>query len=265
MQQDMTAGGALLPRVGHRPVAGAVEVRLLDAAGPGEARAAERLAAILAPEEQQRAASFVRAADRNLYLVAHVGLRLLLGACLGVPPAAVDLRRAPCPLCGALHGRPEVAAEPALHFSLSHSGTVALCAVAAEPVGVDVETSPAGASGAELAGALHPMERHALALLPEERRAEAFLHCWVRKEAYLKGIGTGLGIDPATMRVGLGPQYGDPAPPSLGGWTLAPVPAPVGSVAAVALLHGDAPAVTVRPLPLGAVVAAADRTAGESA
>ncbi|WP_063795893.1 4'-phosphopantetheinyl transferase family protein [Streptacidiphilus griseoplanus] len=251
---DMTAGAALLPEAGHRPAAGAVEVGLLHAAAPGEVQAAEHLAGILSAEERKRADAFVRAADRALYLVSHVGLRLLLGAPLGVPPGSLDLRRAPCPLCGALHGRPEVAAEPELHFSLSHAREYAICATAAAPVGADLEAA-ANAPGVELVpSTLHPEERAALAALPEERQPEAFLHCWVRKEAYLKGLGTGLGTAPDSVRVGLGPQLQQAPEPPLDGWSLAPVTAPRGYAAAVALLHPGPVEVTVRPLSLAAVV-----------
>ncbi|WP_377270651.1 4'-phosphopantetheinyl transferase family protein [Peterkaempfera sp. SMS 1(5)a] len=244
---------ALLPEAGHRPAAGAVEVRMLHATAPGEVRAAEQLAGILSAEERKRAEGFVRAADRGLYLVSHVGLRLLLGAQLGVAPGSVDLRRAPCPLCAALHGRPEVAAEPELHFSLSHAGEYAMCATAAVPVGADLEAA-ANAPGIELVPTtLHPEERSALAALPEERQAEAFLHCWVRKEAYLKGLGTGLGMAPDTVRVGLGPQLQQTPEPPLDGWSLAPVSAPRGYAAAVALLHPGTVAVTVRQLSIAAV------------
>jgi 4'-phosphopantetheinyl transferase len=214
-------------------------------ATPEEVDAAERRADILGPEERRRAAAFRRPADRDLYLVSHVGLRVLLGFRLGLAPASVELRRAACPLCGGPHGRPEAATAPDLHFSLSHAHGLALCALAGTPVGIDLEAA-ASVPDASLVRQLHPVERAAIGRLPVSRRADAFLHCWVRKEAYLKGIGTGLGIDPDMVHVGLGPRHGDTSPPELDGWGLATVPVPLGHAAAVALRHPDAFAVEVR-------------------
>jgi 4'-phosphopantetheinyl transferase len=143
-----------------------------------------------------------------------------------------------------------VAAEPPLHFSLSHAGEYALCGVAAAPVGVDLEAA-AGVPGTELVPTtLHPAEQRTLAALPEARQPEAFLHCWVRKEAYLKGLGIGLGMDPTTVHVGLGPVHGGGAERSPGGWSLTAVPAPPGYAAAAALKHPGPVTATARRLSL---------------
>ncbi|MEK8173122.1 4'-phosphopantetheinyl transferase superfamily protein [Streptomyces sp. M19] len=57
--------------------------------------------------------------------------------------------------------------------------------------------------------------------MPEAARPAAFARCWTRKEAYLKGIGTGLSQDPSVSYVGTGV---DPVP--VGPWTMADVPSP---------------------------------------
>ncbi|WP_346268225.1 4'-phosphopantetheinyl transferase superfamily protein [Streptomyces sp. SCUT-3] len=67
---------------------------------------------------------------------------------------------------------------------------------------------------------------------PADRPA-AFARCWTRKEAYLKGTGTGLGEDPSRTPVGAGPRP-EPVP----GWLLADVPVPTGHAAAWALRTG---------------------------
>ena len=170
---------------------------------------------ILDQDERGRAAALRRPADRASHLVSHVGLRSLLGRYLGVPAREVPLTRDPCPLCGGPHGRPSVAGSP-LHFSLSHSGNLARLAFAATPVGADTEVIPTRAVAEEVAEALHPREREELGLLPAADRPLAFTRAWVRKEAYLKGLGTGLAGDPAATYVGSGPR-----PSGLTGpWTL---------------------------------------------
>ncbi|WP_410537962.1 4'-phosphopantetheinyl transferase family protein [Streptomyces sp. KL2] len=173
--------------------------------------------------ELARAESFVRAHDRLLYLSAHIALRRLLAAYLRTRPRDVRLVREPCPGCGGPHGRPAVAGEPPpLHFSLSHSHGLALFGVAAEPVGVDVEKLPTQETVRLCGPVLHPAEQEELARLEPHERPRAFGRLWTRKEAYLKGIGTGLGRSLSADYLG---EYGGPdAPRGPAGWTVRNVP-----------------------------------------
>ncbi|MGX1880792.1 4'-phosphopantetheinyl transferase family protein [Streptomyces sp. NPDC055287] len=213
------------------PVEGAGAAPVLwsvDAERQGDA--AERLAVgVLDDGEKERAASFVREADRRCYVTAHVALRTLLGAWLGREPGAVRLHREPCPSCGGPHGRPATADGP-VHFSLSHSGNVALLACAAVPVGVDVEALPRPGVVREVAGDLHPRETAELSAVPEAGRPAAFARVWARKEAYLKGLGTGLSRGLSLDYLGTRPVAVNPV-----GWLIGDVAAPDGFAAAVAV------------------------------
>jgi 4'-phosphopantetheinyl transferase len=180
-------------------------------------------------QELARAAEFVRAADRDSYVCAHVALRRLLGAYLDIAPGNVTVERAPCLHCDEPHGRP-VLPDGALHFSLSHCTGLSLLAFATAPVGVDVEELVAPATVLEASDVLHPREAAELAQLPAAERPSAFTRVWTRKEAYLKGLGVGLSADPASDYVGSGP---DPA--LVPGWLLTDVVVPEGHCAAVAL------------------------------
>ncbi|MGR8007215.1 4'-phosphopantetheinyl transferase family protein [Streptomyces hypolithicus] len=215
-----------LPEAGAAPVLWSV-----DADRQGDV--AERLAGgVLDDGEKERAAGFRREADRRCYVAAHVALRTVLGACLGMEAGAVRLHREPCPSCGAPHGRPATADGP-VHFSLSHSGSVALLACARVPVGVDVEAVPRPGVAADIAGELHPAEVAELAAMPENERPDAFARAWARKEAYLKGLGTGLSRGLARDYVGTAVAWaGRPA-----GWRIGDVTAPAGFAAAVAFAH----------------------------
>lgn len=202
-------------------------------------------------EEAARARRFVRAADRTRFVAAHVGLRRLLGTYLGVAPSEVALSRAACPCCGGPHGRPQVLGAQ-FHFSMAHSADVVLYAVAAVPVGVDVEAvanveAAAGVAVRDLRGILDPAERSAVDAMPSTARARAILGCWVRKEAYLKGIGTGLAIDPAQVHVGCatGPTDEPVATDGPDGWGLVDLPMGTEHVAALALAATPATAIAV--------------------
>ena len=162
----------------------AVDVWSIELAGT--AARERRLSGVLDPDERARAARFVRPDDRVRYRVAHGALRTILGGCTGAAPA--DLRFA-----GGEHGKPLLAGGP--HFSLSHSGGIALVAVSRErEVGVDVEQVRPIADACDIA-------RRYLAALPARRIVDAsggerdrlFMVAWTAIEAILKAEGTGLG------------------------------------------------------------------------
>ncbi|GAA3390924.1 4'-phosphopantetheinyl transferase family protein [Streptomyces roseoviridis] len=214
---------------------------------PGAAFAAGLDTTVLDARERERAAAFVRPVDRTLYTAAHVALRTVLGGLLGERPEDLAFTREPCPCCGAAHGRPALAVPggdpsvpPPLHFSLSHTRGMVLIATAPVPVGADVELRPAPETVADLLSVLHPRERADIEAEEEPgRRAAAFGRIWARKEAYLKGLGTGLGR--ATTLDDLGGD-GDGDQAGAGehgrrpeGWTLYDLPCGPAHHAAVAL------------------------------
>ncbi|MEU6056335.1 4'-phosphopantetheinyl transferase superfamily protein [Streptomyces xanthochromogenes] len=153
--------------------------------------------------ERHRGASFLRPADAVLYLSAHIALRRVLAPYLQQAPEQIPFVREPCPGCGGPHGRPAVAVpDPPVHFSLSHSRGMALVAVASAPVGADVERVPRSDTVDICARSLHPDEQRELAAVAPEERHGAFGRIWTRKEAYLKGLGTGLSRQPSLDYLG---------------------------------------------------------------
>ena len=141
------------------------------------------------PEECARAERFIQTADRRLYIAAHAALRLLLGTTLGCHPTLVGL----------LHdaaGKPLLRGGSRIEFNHSHSGSIALIAMACEvAVGVDVERVRSVPDlDAIAARYLHPTEQRELSRLSSAERVEGFFRCWTRKEAYLKARGAGLSL-----------------------------------------------------------------------
>jgi 4'-phosphopantetheinyl transferase len=186
---------------------------------------------LLDAEETRRYRAFVRDRDRVSYGCAHVGLRRLMAAYVGAEPEEVAFARATCPTCGAPHGRPVLAGREMPQFSLSHSGDLVMIAVAGTTVGADVEGWPKLEFVNDISINLHPREHVELsALMEDEERRAAFVRCWTRKEAYLKGTGEGLSGTTSRDYVGTGVS-----PASLPGWELADCRLAEGYGAAVAV------------------------------
>lgn len=155
--------------------------------------------ALLSAEEAARAGRFVFDLDRRRFEAAHVDLRLRLGAVLGIPPGALHFSRGP-------YGKPAVEAPCAGQFNLSHSeATGALLWLPGESAcGVDVERRRSVRDrDAVAAQVFTAAECGALAALDADRRDDAFLRLWTRKEAVIKALGTGLSLPPTAVPVGL--------------------------------------------------------------
>ena len=145
---------------------------------------------LLPPDEILRADRFAFESLRMSYEVSHGALRVLLAQYLNCSPGELGFTFGP-------KGKPALRGDSRLRFNMSHSGELAVYAVAFDcEVGVDVEKvrdlsdleaiaerffSPAEAS--ELLSISEPALRQA-----------AFYRCWTRKESYIKSIGDGLSM-----------------------------------------------------------------------
>ncbi len=149
----------------------------------------DRCRLMLSVDERQRAAAFVFERDRARFINARAVLRVLLGRYLEVPPGQLAFQYG-------RHGKPALGGPslPAVQFSVSHSADVALYAVArGRHLGVDIEMNGRDADYQDLASRLFAADEvAALDALHGRERRETFFRCWTRKEAYLKGRGTGL-------------------------------------------------------------------------
>lgn len=162
---------------------------------------------VLSGEERDRARRFLNPAECDRYVCAHAAVRRALADVLGCAPAAVRLGREPCPGCGDLqHGPPSVLA-PATALRFSHSRSRFAWLLAIEPegrrVGADIEqVRSIGAFDSMVGSCLTPAERsYVTGGADEPERRSRFYRCWVRKEAVLKAVGTGLAGGLARLEV----------------------------------------------------------------
>ena len=151
-------------------------------------RAVEYLDGLLAPDE---------AAATTPIRVARAMTKVVLADALGTDPDRVRISRR-CAHCGhPTHGRPTVAGDDRISFSLSHSGSFAVIALAdgARRIGVDVEqVKPRRHLRALAARVLNDHEHAAWLALEEggDEQLRSFLRAWTTKEAYLKALGIGI-------------------------------------------------------------------------
>ena len=146
---------------------------------------------LLAAEETHRAAKFRVPHARREFIVSRGTLRLLLSRYLGVPARDIAFRYAP-------NGKPELAPQTLVQFSVSHSGNLTALAFARDcPVGIDIEQIRDMPDLFEIASRFFfSGETAEIANLVGSERERAFFKHWTRKEACVKATGEGLSAMP---------------------------------------------------------------------
>lgn len=177
--------------------------------------------ALLDSAERERAARFRAELHRQRWVFARAWLRRSLGELLGEQPQGIDFSTEEW-------GKPFLPGYP-LHFNLAHSGEYVVLAWSGRgAVGVDVEEAKEDFAWEDVAAqAFSPQERRYLAGLQEDKRRAGFYEVWTRKEAYVKALGCGLGIE--TRAFSVRPELHLET-----GWQVVDVQAPGGYAAALA-------------------------------
>ena len=152
----------------------------------------QELTQVLSAHELTRAKRFYFEQDRRRFIVGRSQLRFILGRYLDCEPDSVQF-------CYGPNGKPALvshsnAQRNTLHFNLSHSQGLALCALAWNwEVGIDLEYIRPLPTSEQLAQRFFSPEEHAfIQALPANEQPRAFFRLWTCKEAYLKAIGKGL-------------------------------------------------------------------------
>jgi 4'-phosphopantetheinyl transferase len=180
--------------------------RVCPEAIPPEALERQCLAWLTSPE-RARHERYRTAALRHAHLVARALCRAVLSHYTGVDPA--DWR-----FTHNAHGKPAIASPAdfqSLHFNLTGTAGLVACLISrVGEVGIDAEETSADIDIDQVAQFFSPAERAFLAASPEPRTAR-FYEQWVLKEAWLKGIGTGLSRSPEQFTIQRDP-LGHPLP-----------------------------------------------------
>jgi 4'-phosphopantetheinyl transferase len=196
------------------------------------------LASLLSCEENSRAEQFLVEEARRRFIVSHGATRRILSRYLDQIPEEIQFVKGGW-------GKPHLATPagaPAICFSLSHSGELALCAVAeGRDIGVDIEQIRPALAWREIAACYFSAgEKQALRSLAEDQASEAFFRGWTRKEAFSKALGEGVSQRWTQFTVSLQPgavaELVNCAPEARveGLFTLCPIAPGSGYVAAIA-------------------------------
>ncbi len=201
------------------------------------------LRATLSEREQARADRFKFDKHRRRYIASRGRLRELLGSYSGIE--AKDLK-----FQYGKRGKPSLPEKmdgKELKFNSTDSDEKALFAVTWEhELGIDLECFPREVEHDELAERYFALgEAAALRTFPEQKRREAFLACWTRKEAFgkIEGVGIRYPLDSVCLCEDLSnPLYRVSANQSIAGreWYLHQFHPGFDGVATLAVSNADA-------------------------
>lgn len=145
---------------------------------------------MLSADERHRAGRFRFERDRRRAIVRRAALRQILGQYVGTSPVELKFAYEP-------QGKPVLDgtwAAQGWHFNLSFSNERALCAIARQPLGIDIEWHRPVVHAALVAKHFFtPAEVR----LQTEATADVdriFLTHWTRKESLIKATGSGLSV-----------------------------------------------------------------------
>ena len=155
---------------------------------------------ILSAQEQKKGASFAQEKDRLRFIGSRILLRRIISLYLDYPAKKLSFQTGS-------HGKPYLSSDekdfPEIYFNLSHSGEfIALAFSLSSPVGIDIETVRANINSETLVRRFfHPDEYSEFLKLDEKKQQEFVFRRWTVREAFLKGIGTGLSVSPDSFYV----------------------------------------------------------------
>ena len=127
-------------------------------------------------------------------------IRRVLAQRLGCTEAEVELTVE-------AHGRPSLLTRE-IDFNLSHAGSFVVLALSTAQVGIDVEATDRAMNWRSIAHRFFSaVETAAIEACTETEQRTAFFRTWVRKEAFVKALGTGVatGFDRFDVSAGAKP------------------------------------------------------------
>ncbi len=194
----------------------------------------------LTPSEISRANRFLDLQQKQRFIVARTTLRKILSYYFGNDVALLDLHYGPA-------GKPYLNHKSGLNFNLSYSQNMAMIALSTHrEVGIDIEAIELVNNPDSIAELVcSPSEIAHLTSSTISEKQMIFTKVWVRKEAYIKALGTGFSRSTQTFSVSSAPETLDALcedqnnPLAAEQWRVMDIRAPDGYCAALAAQGRD--------------------------
>lgn len=181
--------------------------------------AAPRYLDFLSDAEKHRSNRFAFKELKERYVVSHGILNILLASYLKTQQFEISFGR---------YGKPFIK-DSFLHFNLSHSNRYACIAFANFEIGVDIELMK---DDSVVESIFSKNEKELYDNIQGHLQQQAFYQAWVRKEAYLKALGTGLSQPIDEVEVGFN------TPPE---WSFIPIPISEHYIGCIATKRNSSP------------------------
>jgi 4'-phosphopantetheinyl transferase len=163
-----------------------MEVFAMDISVEAMAESYEQMLCCVSDEKRNRVQRFFRKEDALRGLGGEVLVRWLACSRLCVGNDQLSFARSQ-------HGKPFLGGYPELQFNVSHAGKWVLCAMDAEPLGVDIEEiRPIDLEVGRIC--FSEQEFAELMQRPEKERLNHFYELWTLKESFAKADGRGLNL-----------------------------------------------------------------------
>ncbi|MDR3680446.1 MAG: 4'-phosphopantetheinyl transferase superfamily protein [Flavipsychrobacter sp.] len=160
----------------------------------------------LSADELRRAGEHKLATDRKRYIQAHLFFRKVLSSYINTAPSDIVFSYTD-------YGQPLLVQKPGekpVYFNISYCGTRIMVGVSSYPIGVDIELIR-DIDTLDMDGLSQTLfsagERRYLQLIDDlQEKREYFFKVWTLKEAFIKGMGTGVsyGLQRFTALPGMG-------------------------------------------------------------
>lgn len=239
---DMSSSmaGYLWPDGPGSPILGEGDLHLWLADLDCPPEKASSISAYLSDDELARAARMKLDSVKKQFLIRRSLLRKLLGRYLHASPELIEF-------CAGPYGKPRLSdchLNLQIEFNLSSSSSMVLFAFRlTQPIGIDMEWLDPDFDYQGVVSSYFSAEELAeLQSLEPIQRRSGFYRLWVRKEAYLKGLGTGFSQpDPPQGLAPLYAGYLSDASPSFASvnpqqWLIYDLVLPAGYLGALAVI-----------------------------
>lgn len=150
----------------------------------------------LSKDEMEQLERYKLESARECYRIGHTALRMILAGYLCMPADSLEFQVNP-------YGKLFLPEDYGIYFNISHAGEYVVLAFGRfSPIGIDIEeVYDLSAADVIIKRFFHPREAREYPAVSDSLRQDWFFKRWTVREAYVKGLGTGLYTAPESFYV----------------------------------------------------------------